>query len=214
MNTLVVPRMWPNATVVCLATGPSLTEADCAFVRGRARVIAINDAHRLAPWADVLYSSDRHWYPHYKGVPEFKGMKYGISLLKGAPVGFDKYPDIAVLRNLGRDGLSDDPSGLTTGRNSGFAAIGVAVHAGASRVLLLGYDMQCSSAKAHFFGSHPKGLNQTTESMFSLFRSSFETLIEPLRARGVEVINCSRESALACFPRMTLEEALRIEVAA
>src|SRR5690606_8383467 len=34
-----VPRRWPNSTVVCLASGPSLTPEDVAFCRGKAPVI-------------------------------------------------------------------------------------------------------------------------------------------------------------------------------
>ena len=57
-----VPPIWRGATVVCLGGGPSLTAADAAQCRGRARVIAINDAYRLVPWADLLYFCDYRWW--------------------------------------------------------------------------------------------------------------------------------------------------------
>jgi len=44
-----VPRLWPGETFVCLASGPSLTQADVDYCRGKARVIAIKDVLHLAP---------------------------------------------------------------------------------------------------------------------------------------------------------------------
>src|SRR5690349_3855481 len=50
-----------------MATGPSLTRdvvtrVAAAKVFGGARVIAINDAYLMAPWADVLYFADPRWW--------------------------------------------------------------------------------------------------------------------------------------------------------
>jgi len=77
-----VPCLWPDSTIVCMATGPSLTQADCDYVRELGvPTIAINDAHRLAPWANVLYSNDRMWWRKYKGVPSFTGVTQNVPLL-------------------------------------------------------------------------------------------------------------------------------------
>lgn len=214
MTRHALARRWPGATMACLATGPSLTAEDCAMVRGKARVIAINDAYRLAPWADILFSADRRWWPHHQGVPSFHGMKVGIGSAPGLANPFPQYPEITVLANVGYAGLSDDPGGVTNGSNSGFSALGLAVLLGASRILLLGYDMSYDQGRAHFFGDHPSGLRQT-ESLYPSFRRAFESLVDPLKARGVEVLNCTRRTALTAFPRMALEEALEaVEVPA
>ncbi len=37
---------------------------------------------------------------------------------------------------------------------------------------------------------------------------NFPTLIEPLKARGVEVVNCTPGSALTCFPMGKIEDLL------
>ena len=68
-----VPRLWPGATVACLGCGPSLNADQVVLLRGRARVIAINDAWRVAPWADVLYGCDGRWWRKHGGVPGFGG---------------------------------------------------------------------------------------------------------------------------------------------
>jgi hypothetical protein len=194
-----VPRLYPGSTIVCLGTGPSLTLADVAAVRGRARVIAISDAYRLAPWAEVLYSCDGKWWAWHKGARDFAGLKFGMTIPKG------QYPDVARVRNDGVSGLCLEPDGVRTGRNSGYQAINLAVHLGAARVLLLGYDMSLDGKRKHFFGDHPRaGL----PSPYPSFLKLFPTLLEPLRACGVDVINCTRRTALATFPRRSLEAAL------
>lgn len=203
------PTLWPGGTVAILATGPCLTKDDCEYVRGKAHVIAINDAHRLAPWADVLYSSDRRWWPYYKGVPSFTGLKYGVGSGTGHTQksnGFHGLPEIQVLRNTGYIGLETDPTGLRTGSNSGYAAINLAVHFGAARVLLLGYNMTHAHG-AHFFGNHPSGLAQSA-ALYPGFRKRFETLVEPLAALGVEVINCTPKTSLHVFPVRPLRDVL------
>lgn len=203
------PRLWPGQTVAVLATGPCLTQEDCDFLRGKVPVIAINDAHRLAPWADVLYSSDRRWWPHYKGVPSFTGLKFGVGSGTGINPkanAFHGLPEIQVLRNTGFLGIETDPTGLRTGNNSGYAAINLAVHFGASRILLLGYTMSHAHG-AHFFGNHPAGLAQNA-SLYPGFRQRFESMVEPLKALGVEVINCSPKTSLTVFPVRQVRDVL------
>lgn len=204
---ITVPKLWPDSTIALLATGPSLTQEDVQYVRGKCPVIAINDSHLLAPWADVLYSSDRSWWPHYKGVPSFQGMRYGVGSGMGKANPYRLHPEITVLRNDGWTGLSLDPSGLKTGRNSGYAAIGLARHFGAKRILLLGYNCGLLHGKHHFFGNHPPNLQQTA-SLYPNFRRAFETLVEPLEAEGISVVNCTPQTSLTCFPVMPLKEAL------
>lgn len=205
-----VPRMFPGATIACIATGPSLTQADCDQVRAAGLpTIAINDAHRLAPWSDVLYSSDRMWWPHYKGVPEFKGLRFGIGSAPGKNNKFHEYPEINVLKNTGYCGLDLETTGLRNGRNSGYAGINLAVHLGAKRILLLGYNLGYLKNRAHFFGDHPVGLTQN-QSNYTAFRALFDTMVVPLKAAKVEVINCTPETSLNTFPVCDVSDAIRL----
>jgi hypothetical protein len=199
-----VPRLFPGETIVCLGTGPSLTQADVDYVRGKARVIAINDAIRLAPWADVLYACDEQWIGWHNGVPEFTGLKYTIT---GRP---KRWPGWQRLRNDGTDGVCLKSDGIRTGRNSGFQAIGLSVHLGASRIVLLGYDMERHHGKSHFFGEHPK---RARPSPYPAFRKCFKTLAGPLKKLNVTVVNCSRHTVLEAFPKARLEDVLRGELA-
>jgi hypothetical protein len=186
----VVPRLFPGATVACVGTGPSLTQADVDALRGRVPVIAVNDAYKAAPWADVLYACDAKWWAWHAGVPTFSGPKYSIDPRSA------RWAGVQVLQNTGTKGLEPAPTGLRTGRNSGYQAINLAVHLGAARVLLLGYDMsQGPDGKTHWFGHHP----DKVVSPYRLMQLEFKGLRAALDAVGVQVVNCSRRTALTEF---------------
>ena len=200
-----VPRLWPGATVACLGGGPSLCADQLALLRGRALVIAINDAWRLAPWADVLYGCDGRWWRKHGGVPGFTGRK--VTLETGA-ADIAPWPEIKVLRNTGTRGLERAPTGLRTGRNGGYQAINLAVHLGARRILLLGYDMKpAADGRTHWFGDHEDW--PTRPNLYrDVFLPHFEGLAHALDAIGVAVVNCTPGSALEAFPKAPLEQAL------
>lgn len=88
--------------------------------------------------------------------------------------------------------------------NSGAGAVSLAGLAGARRVVMLGYDCQKTGGKVHWHGNHPKGLGNAGS--MPKWLDQFKALQRSMQ--GVEIINASRETALRCFPRMTLEEAL------
>ena len=117
-------------------------------------------------------------------------------------------PDVTILRHTGEMGFEDDPRGLRTGRNSGYQAINLAVHLGAARIVLLGYDMKpAANGKIRWFGNHSYG---GPVPQFDQFLRFMPMLVEPLRARGVTVINATPDSAIACFRRAPLDQALGV----
>jgi hypothetical protein len=194
-----VPRTWDGDTVVVMASGPSLCTDDVESCRGRARVIAVKDAIRLAPFADGLYGCDANFWYGSKGFPTFAGFKYSID-----PIAARYGPQL--LKNTGESGLEVDPTGLRTGKNSTYQAVNLAVHLGARRILLLGVDMGHSPySPKYFYGDRPKGQRNSPWAAMLLL---WPTLLAPLQALGIEIINCSRQTAIDCFPRRTLQEAL------
>lgn len=144
----------------------------------------------MAPWADALYAMDRAWWRvHLDEVRHaFRGVLW--SPLAG----------IAGVKKVNFGG-SVPP-------NSGAGAIGLAARLGARRIVLLGYDAQFTDGRAHWHGDHPAGLGNagSVGQWPKQFRDLARTLI------GVEVVNASRRTALECFPRVSLEDALQEEV--
>ncbi len=208
--------LWRGQTVVLLGGGTQDSNL-IDSIRGKARVIAINDAYKLAPWADILYGCDAKWWNwHNPAFPEpkgdattFAGIKVGLkwNAMQGKYYGgwdHENYPDIRALAATGLSGLEIAPNALRTGGNSGYQAINLAVHMGAKRILLLGYDMQKTANGAHWFGEHPDGVEPSWMNMLL----DFPSLVKPLKEKGVEVINCTLDSALKVFPSKQLEAVL------
>lgn len=194
-----VPRLFPGGTILCVASGPSLTRQDVEYCRGKVdAAVVVNTSYQLVPWADALYAADAQWWNWHKGVPAFEGARYSVST-EAAKWG------VEILRNTGKQGLELSPDGLKTGQNSGYQAINLAVHFGASRIVLLGYDMQPSGKRHHWHPDHP---NSVQPPAYLAFRDSFTTLVKPLAELGIEVINCTRSTALKCFPCRPLERVL------
>lgn len=111
-------------------------------------------------------------------------------------------------------GLNRTGEKVNSGCNSGFQGVHLAAlfqgvtqpdFAG-SRIILLGFDMQRTGGKTHSHGDHVRGL--PNGSNFNLWKDHFIVLARDLKSTGVEVVNCTRETALRCFPRESLSVAL------
>lgn len=184
---------WADRTVVCIASGPSLTPEDCETVRQSGHpVIVTNTTYRLAPWADVIFGMDMKWWQvHHKEVnATCTGRKLSTS---------------HAARAYGAESLNQCPWFPRT-LNSGEGAIVLAMASGSKRVVLLGYDCQRTGGKAHWHGDHPKSLGNAKS--LGKWPKHFAQTAKNAKGQGIEVLNASRETSLACFPRVALEEAL------
>lgn len=106
-------------------------------------------------------------------------------------------------------GLSKRPhmirTGGETGGNSGYQAVSLALLFGASRVILLGYDMQATGNRLHWHRDHSGRLHNPIARKFTGWQRGFAELAA---ATSVPIINASRETGLTCFPRVPLSECL------
>lgn len=192
-----VPRCFEGRTVAVLASGPSMCLADAEALRAAdVPCLVINSTFRLAPWAWALYAADAAWWTHEanRDALTFAGERVSVERVKG----------VRQLINTGTTGFDPDPGNLRTGGNSGYQAVHLMAHAGALRILLLGFDM----GGDHWHPDHPAPLKKTEPEIYTRWIGRFQALADALAAREVEVINCTPDSALKCFPIMTLEDAL------
>lgn len=217
MNLWRVNRDWEGETCAILGGGPSMGADIAEAVRGRCRVIAVNNqgiesvdpkgrrTPAIAPWADVLYAADRLWWHNNRdGAEAFAGIKATI-----APNGYHEFAPlidgVRLLGNGGPQGFDDRPDHLRTGWNSGYQAIHLAAHLGAKRVLLLGFDMHSKNGE-HWHGDHR--WRPGYQSRYSLFANAFVLGAPEFEQRGIDIVNCTPGSALTCFRSATLEEGL------
>lgn len=198
-----IPRAWPNSTIVLIAGGPSLSRGQItsvyhAWAEGRVRVLGCNDAYRLAPWMDGLYGADLRWWEHHIDAVRLTHMallwsqhyeacqRYGLWHTPGEYV----------------PGISLDPARIHLGQgaaHSGYQLLNIAVHMGAKRILLLGYDCRLAAGRRHWFGDHPAQM--TGHMDWSRAPGVYAAAAPQLAELGIDVINCTPESAIACFPR-------------
>lgn len=180
-------------TWLVMASGPSLTRKDCDALRGIGPTIAINRAVFFAPWADYHFAGDANfWKVWGPKTAWFKGKRIGFG---------DKL--------TGFNGRF-----RRTGGNSGNMAIQRAALMFGGRGAIIGFDHQHTDGKAHFHDDYPREVWTGTEMAHFANANTADWLrimnitAEDLRAMGVEVVNLSRETALTCFRRMTVEDFL------
>ncbi len=137
----------------------------------------------MTPWADALYAMDRVWWNAYgKEAASFAG-------LKCTPI-----TGIAGTQRVHAMGS----------QNSGAGAIVLAVTFGARRVILLGYDCQHTDGKAHWHADHPKTMGNAGS--VDKWPKQFADIAK--KFSGIDIVNCTRSTALSCFKRAELESEL------
>lgn len=212
----VVPRDFEGETAVCIASGPSLSDEDVEYVRamkraGKCRIFVCNNNYLKVPEADVLFFCDKTFWVWHCLKPEFQAFK-GTKVTLSNEIG---EPDIKVMQLGATEGLSFYQGVLRTGGNSGYMQVNLAFLYGCKRVILLGYDMQPKIIKAdgepdkvimHWFGDHPQA---TPPAFLAQVKGHFDSMIPDLEKHGLEVINSSVVSAIECFPKIPLREALK-----
>ena len=168
-------------TWALLAPGPSASAALAARV-GALPLGAIGCAYQLAPDARFIAASDAAWWRTYRDAFDRPVPKFGMGSANGVErIRIDQ---------------------LGTSVNSGVLALECAVRAGATRILLLGFDMHGT----HFFGPYTNGLRNTQPHQRAQHLRQYEAWAH--MRRGVEVINCTPGSALTCFPKAELDACL------
>lgn len=171
-------------TWVVLASGQSLTKEDVEYARqaredGRIKgfIAVSNVGIDLAPDADALVSHDGKWWANNREASGFEGRKFCNNTRYGIEV---FHPSVK-------------------GCNSGLMAMEVSFRVyGANKIILLGFDMHGT----HYFGQHPKPLNNTTITRFKAHIKQFNNW------KYCEVINCTPNSSLKKFPLMNLREVI------
>jgi hypothetical protein len=201
-----LPEWWPaweGETIVIVAGGPSARDADLELVRVRARLIVINNAWLLAPWADILYACDEKWWQVYKGAVEFKGLK--LSVDKNAP---KHAPNVRLLNCMKPDDrFFAEPGTVGWGGNGGFHCLNLAAQFKPRKIVLVGYDMHLRNG-LHWHGKHPNGMNNPSPKNVERWRRAVDGAAKPIAKLGITVINTSPNSALQKYPKMSLAEAM------
>src|SRR6056297_1168553 len=114
-------RLRPQKTIVCVATGPSVTQQQVDIARGKGSLYVCNNAYQLAPDAELLYAVNYGWWVHYwDEVKDLPCEKWTTN--KEAA---DKFGLNWIAEKNAR-GLSQDRDIIHHGHGSGFSLVSMA----------------------------------------------------------------------------------------
>jgi hypothetical protein len=229
-----VPKIWEGGEVWIIGGGPSVTEqfgipkkVVKSVVEGTStpiayspymsaihdkHVIGINVAYKIGNWIDFVFFGDFSFFLKEKqGLASFKGIKVSC-----APQ-CEKYNWVKF---TGRDmqkprGLSQNKALVSWNGNSGAAAISLAAHLGASRIILLGFDMKLGDNNAQ----HWHDLYQRKEYLenkdrkkvhlpFDRHLIGFPEIAKDAKKMGIKILNACPDSAINDFPKGTVMDIL------
>ena len=204
-----IPELYSGKIGVLLATGPSLSREDVEYLRplharGSVVLFGLNDAYKLCDFLDVLYFCDPRWLASNLDVLDYK---HGQLWTQDAKVRKQHPGKVKRCAGGSGNGICKTPNHIHFGGNSGFQCLNLAWHFGIREFYLLGYNMGQSargSRPQHFFGQHPKPLNQSDN--YKGFVSSFRGINKADRKL---ITNCTYPTGLVgVFEQKPLREAL------
>jgi len=194
-----VDKIWDDEVVYIIGGGPSLKDFDWKRLAGK-KVIAINRAFQVLPEADVLYWTDARFYRWYKeGIDRFNGLKVTCRVISDNP------GNIIVLKANSAPSIDMRPDFISSGNNSGFGAINLAVKLGAKRIYLLGYDMVSREKETHWHSGYDVSHNH---SIYTKMTAQIGMLPDELKKLNVEVLNANPNSNMTVFRRVSLDSAI------
>ena len=177
-------------------------------------VIGINNAYMLGDWLDVVFFGDYAWYlPHRTELAKWPKLKVSCATKFGGDMPYEgvKYLEKDKKKAFG---ISTDPTTVCWNNNSGAAAISLANHFGAKRILLLGFDMSLDSNNiSHWHGSHTTAKRHKPDlkrrlSSFNRHLRSFPDIARDAKFLKIEILNISPNSAIEQFRKVELKEVL------
>ena len=155
------------------------------------------------PSASALYACDRNWWHawHAQACRTCEGAEFWTCNREASRI-----YDLHFIDSEAGGGFSKRPGTIRQGGNSGFQALALALHFGAARVVLLGYDMQHGPGKQkHWHADHGGKLHNPQPANLRAWPIAFAQLA---RQTQTPIVNATRETALQCFPRIDLADAL------
>ena len=227
-----VPRIWEGGDVWIIGGGPSVPEqfgiperviqsviggtappsVYSPFMKAlhKKHVIGVNVAYRIGDWIDMVVFGDENFFIREQmRLATFPGIKISCHPTSRSE---------DWIKYLERDashpkGITSNPRKVSWNHNSGAAAINVAVHTGAHRIFLLGFDMKMGKNKMqHWHDIYNRGpLNPNDQKRlrklpFDKHLPGFPIIAADAKKMGVQIINVCPDSEINDFPRVSLKE--------
>jgi hypothetical protein len=194
-----IPREWPGERCFILCNGESVRAQRHLIPKLKGRIIAIKEAVRLRPDADVLFVAAEKAVDIVPDLFSVFTGQYVIARNK-LPA---SYPSSVkrICRTKDHTQLCDLPDHVC-GYDCGTSAINVAYHFGATEIILLGMDMKgdrwCVGEFAHPMPHIPADHHRRHISVLP-------DIAKDAKQKGIRIVNCSPISAVTAFEKQPLE---------
>jgi hypothetical protein len=167
------------------------------------RVIAVNNAYKLAPWIPVMFFGDCRWLAsNREALLHFAGLKVTTCEQHAGKPGIK-----VIKRRNSPQGLSTDPGIVVWNLSSGACAINLAMHFGVKKIVLLGFDMKVVDSRHNWHDDYAQSANRK-RNPYPRFMRTFPAIAEGLKRRRIECVNACLDSALEVFPKVAVGDVL------
>lgn len=203
-----LPPLFKGRTVWILGGGPTLQQLEGSDLLVGHTTLAVNSAVYLGDWVSALFFGDAKWYWWNEArVKAYPGPKFTMNIVfQGRDKSVVAEPDLMIVRRGRTFGHCRSDTGIGWNRSSGAAAIDLAVNMGATRVILLGFDMRRVNGEKNYRKHENDG--KTNPNPWDYFMEGLHRLADDLSMLGFEVYNATPETALECFPKINFFRAL------
>jgi hypothetical protein len=163
---------WANERCYILGGGPSLKNFELAATSG-SRVIAVNRAYEICPWADIVASCDDCFYSWHKDEPRYRTHS-GLKVMLLVDPNPHLEPDVWVVSGTIERCIGSIKEGLGHGWNSGYGALMLALSLGCNPIYLVGFDMEgdvAANKQAWWHDGYP---NQNDATCYQRYADEFK----------------------------------------
>ena len=216
---MVISPVYEGETAIICGTGPSITKSiikRCNSMRamGSVRLFGANLTYREFN-LNVLHACNYQFYDHY--YPIDSRISDGLfDKWTTRPELNGKYKGVNYIEEVWADGFSVDPSKIHAHHGTSPQLMNIALHYGITKMLLVGFDMRYPDkvtdkdyrSPRHYFGEYANNLQHWPRTGA---QGELEGLIKEMETikpedYGIEIINCTPDSAMTCFPMGNLED--------
>lgn len=193
-----IPQMQEPRTIYIIGGGPSLKKNNPDDHLNRSDcVIAVNDAYQYECASALLFADISWWKVHRSALEEWNGRIWTTAAI----------PDDR-LQHIKREKswLSKRPDAIAWNACTGWAALNMALLAGADRIVLLGFDMQFDENGA---GNYHRNIRRLKSNTFECFRWREVEIARHVKEmfRDVEIVVCE-PTALTAWRTMPMADAV------
>jgi hypothetical protein len=208
---MLIPRKFEGETAIVCGTGPSITpEIIKAVDDSGHRIFGANRAWEIFN-CDVVHGCNHQFWDYY--WPQIQEQSFDKWTTRPELEG--KYPGLEYIEERWEDGLSKEQNWISAHHGTGPQLVNIAYLYGCTRLLLVGWDMrylgktgQHQYTARHYLGEYPKEMVHWPQTGPNGEQTG---LIEEMGTihpedYGIEIINCTKDSAMKCFPMGDLKD--------